>query len=58
MDIASLSMELSTSSMQTSIGTAVLAMSLDTIEASGDNTVKMMEQSVQPNLGQTIDLLV
>lgn len=40
------------------IGIAVLAKSLDTVKQSGQNMIKMMEQSVNPNLGKNIDLKV
>lgn len=41
---------------QIDVSLAVLAKSLDTIEIAGQNMIKMMEQSVQPNLGQHIDI--
>ncbi|MDF2588796.1 MAG: putative motility protein [Anaerocolumna sp.] len=56
MNIALTSMALSHISALNNIGTAVLTMSLDTLETSGDNLVKMMEQSVNPNLGQSVDI--
>ena len=37
------------------IGMAVLEKSLDTVEISGQNMIKMMEQSITPNLGVNID---
>lgn len=37
------------------IGMAVLSKSLDTAKQSGQNLIKMMEQSVNPNLGKNID---
>ncbi len=40
------------------IGIAVLSKTLDTIEQSGQNMIKMMEQSVNPDLGQNIDLRI
>lgn len=40
------------------IGTAVLAKSLDSYEQSGEGIVKMMEQSVNPNVGKNFDLKV
>lgn len=40
------------------VGTAVLAMNLDTIEQAGQSMIQMMEQSVQSNLGQNIDTKV
>jgi len=42
--------------LKTEVDTAVLSMSLDTIEVAGENLIKMMEQSVSPNLGQNIDI--
>lgn len=56
MDVAMTSMILSQNQALTSVGTAVLSMSLETIEAAGDNMIKMMEQSVHPDLGQNIDI--
>lgn len=41
-----------------SIGMAVMSKSLDTAKISGDNMIKMMEQSVNPNLGQGIDMRI
>lgn len=43
-------------SMQTQVGTAVLSMNLDTLETMGDSMTKMIEQSVTPHLGQSIDI--
>lgn len=40
------------------VGIAVLAKNLDTIEKAGQGMIKMMEQSVQPDLGQNIDYKV
>ena len=50
------SMILSQSQIMTNVNTALLSMNLDRIEVSGDDFVKMMEQSVAPNVGQTIDI--
>jgi len=41
-----------------SIGTAVLAKSLETVKTAGQSMIKMMEQSVAPDLGQNIDTRV
>jgi hypothetical protein len=38
------------------VGTAVLAKNLDMVRQSGEDLIKMMEQSVQPDLGQNIDM--
>lgn len=40
------------------IAVMVLEKSLDTAELSGQSMIKMMEQSVTPNLGTNIDLRV
>ena len=40
------------------VGVAVLSKNLDTIEKLGQSMIKMMEQSVAPQLGQNIDLRV
>ena len=40
------------------IGTAVLAKSLDSYEQAGEGIVKMMEQSVNPNVGRNFDFKV
>ncbi len=56
MDIAALSIASSQMNISTQVSTAVLSMSLDTVEQSGDNMIKMMEQSVAPSLGQNIDI--
>lgn len=56
MDIAGLSIAMSQSQTLTAVSTAVLSKSLDTVEQSGENLIQMMEQSVAPNLGQSIDI--
>lgn len=58
MDVALTSMVLSQLNLQSQIDTAVLTMSLDTVEVASDNMIKMMEQSVTPNLGQSIDIKI
>ena len=55
MDIAGLSTAMSTARVQDDIGVAVLRKNLDTIETAGNGLQKMMEASVNPNLGQNID---
>lgn len=56
MDITQLSTALSMEKVATQVGTAVLGMTLDTIEQSGEGLTKIMEQSVNPNLGGNIDI--
>lgn len=63
MDISSLSMAMATSKIQTDVSVALLGKSLDMTETAGASLEKMidssaMEQSVEPNLGQSIDLRV
>ena len=57
-DIAALSMAISLQNVNNDAGVLMLSKSLDTLEETGDNMVKMMEQSVTPNLGQNIDVYV
>lgn len=63
MDIAEVSMGVSQIQVMNSIGTAVLAESLELVEQSGQGLLEMMdkaamEQSVNPNLGTNIDVTV
>ncbi len=58
MDIAQLSMDMSTQNILSDVSVAVLKNSLDTMEDLGNGMIKMMESSVTPYLGQNIDYLV
>lgn len=58
MDVANLSMNLSSSRVINDVQVAVLKKSLDTLETTGDDLTKMMEASVTPNLGQNIDISI
>ncbi len=63
MDIAGLSMAMSTNQVQTQVSTAVLSKSMDTLETLGQGMVEMidaaaMEQSVNPNLGGNFDMRI
>ncbi|MDE6312462.1 MAG: YjfB family protein [Lachnospiraceae bacterium] len=58
MDIGQISLANSQANTMTSVGIAVLSMSMDTIETLGDEMVKMMEQSVNPHIGGNIDVSV
>ena len=58
MDIAGLSTNLSTIYVVNDVQVAVLRQSLDTLETSGDSLTKMMEASVNPELGQNIDIRI
>ncbi len=56
MDIAGLSMAMSTQNVLSDVSVAVLKNSLDTMEDLGNGVNKMiMESSVTPYLGQNID---
>lgn len=44
--------------LQSQVSTSVLKISMDQMEKSGVALVRMMEQSVAPNLGQNIDVRV
>ena len=58
MDIASLSMAMSTQNVLNDVGVAMLSKSLDTVEDMGNGMIKIMESSVTPYLGQNIDYYV
>lgn len=58
MDIAGLSTNLSTINVVNDVQVAVLRQSLDTLETSGGSLTKMMEASVNPELGQNIDIRI
>ena len=49
---------LNTSKVNNDIQVAVLSKSLETYQTTGENLTKMMEASVNPNLGQNIDFRV
>jgi hypothetical protein len=56
MDIAAASMMISASQLSLNVSTALLSKNLDTAEVLGDSLIQMMEQSVNPNIGQHIDI--
>ena len=58
MDIAALSMSMASADLQTQIGTAVMKLSMDTVEQVSDGMKQMMEQSVTPYIGGNIDISV
>lgn len=63
MDIAGLSMAMSTNQVQTQVSTAVLSKSMDTLETLGQGMVEMidaaaMEQSVNPAVGGNFDMRI
>jgi len=56
MDIAALSIAMSTNQVQQEVGVRLAAEVLDNAEIQGDALVKMMEKSVSPELGQVVDV--
>ncbi len=58
MDIAALSMAMAQDRVMTDVGTALLSKAIDQGQESGDALTKMMEQSVNPNVGGNIDISV
>ena len=56
MDISRLTMTTPPMNLMNTVNLSVLSMNLDTIEETGTAMIKMMEQSVHPELGQTIDI--
>jgi len=58
MDIGALSTALSQSSLKQAVGISVLKMAKEQTVTEGQALVKMMEQSVNPNLGGNIDIKV
>jgi len=58
MQISSLPISSSSSLSNVDVSIAVLAKNLDTIETLGQDMIRMMEQSLSPHLGQSIDIRV
>lgn len=58
MDIGALSTALSQSSLKQAVGISVLKMAKEQTVTEGQALVKMMEQSINPNLGGNIDIKV
>lgn len=56
MDIASLSMVLSQANVRQEATMSVMKKTIDQAESNGQNVVKMLEQSVQPHIGGSVDL--
>ena len=55
---AGAAVNVSASTLPTQISTEVAAKSLDAVQEMGEGIKKMMEMSVQPNLGRNIDYSV
>lgn len=57
-DIASMSMVMSQNKVMESVGTAIMAKALDTYADNGSAMTKMMELSVNPDIGANFDMSV
>ncbi|AIY04071.1 hypothetical protein Plano_0106 [Planococcus sp. PAMC 21323] len=55
MDIAALSMAMSQASVKTEANVSVMKKTIDQAETNGQEVVKMLEQSVRPHVGSSID---
>ncbi|MCH4827611.1 YjfB family protein [Planococcus halocryophilus] len=55
MDIAALSMAMSQASVKTEASVSVMKKTIDQAETNGQEVVKMLEQSVRPHVGSSID---
>lgn len=58
MDIVALSSVMSQTALMNQVSTAVLSKSLDNMEVMGDGMKKILETSVQPQLGQNFDVSI
>lgn len=56
MDIAAMSMGLSQMKLANEVSTSVMKIAMDTGQEQIDDMMKMMEQSVNPHIGSSIDL--
>lgn len=56
MDIPALSMALAQTNVKQDISVAMLSKSLDSFEDMGEGLSKILDQSVSPELGNTIDI--
>lgn len=56
MDIAAISMGLSQIKLAQEASVSVMKMAMDTAKSQSSDLTKLMEQSVNPSLGQSIDI--
>ncbi|WP_182199658.1 YjfB family protein [Paraliobacillus salinarum] len=56
MDIAALSTAMSQASLQQQVSLSVTNKAMDQAEVASEGLIKMMEQSVSPHLGSSIDV--
>lgn len=57
-DIAALSTSMSTSNLLTEVSFALCNMAMEDMEVNAEGLRKIMEQSVNPHIGQNIDISV
>lgn len=55
MDIAALSMAMSQMNVRTEANVSVIKKTMDQAKTNGQEVVKMLEQSVRPHVGSSID---
>lgn len=58
MEIEALSMAMNQTKLQTDVQTAILAKTIDVVNAESEAMTKMMEMSVNPELGANLDIRV
>ncbi len=56
MDIAGMSVSMNQANILQNVNLSVMRKSLDQMQQNGDALIKMMESSVNPNVGQNIDI--
>ncbi|BEP29079.1 YjfB family protein [Helicovermis profundi] len=56
MDIASLSTAMSQMNIASQVSTRVMKLGMDSAKQNMENQLKIIEQSVSPNLGKNIDI--
>ncbi|HEX3021810.1 MAG TPA: YjfB family protein [Lachnospiraceae bacterium] len=58
MDITAYTNAMSLQNVNMQVSASVLKMSMDTVEEASECMIKMMEQSVNPNVGSNIDISI
>lgn len=56
MDIPALSIAMSQANLGSNLGVALMSESLENADETGEALIKLMEQSVNPSVGQNIDI--
>ena len=56
MDVAAMSVVMKQGQLMRQVGIAVMKKAMDSAEMSTENLLTVLEQSVNPNLGQNIDI--